>query len=116
MSLRLVPLAPPPPVEPCTIDTTPEDWAPRHLSVLPDHAVEVVAWGAVCRTCGAVWSRDPAMGGQDRRRPGALLPRPAPAGATTQPCLVGEEAARGDRHDGADLAPDAPTGQGHPAF
>lgn len=95
MSLRLVPLAPPPPVEPCTVDTTPEEWAPRHLSVLPAHAVEVSAWGALCRTCGAVWSRDPAMGGEARRSPGSLLPRPAPADGPAQAGLVGEETARG---------------------
>lgn len=99
MSLRLVPLAPPPPVDPCTVDTTPEEWAPRHLSVLPAHTVEVSAWGAICRTCGALWSRDPAKGGEVRRRPGALLP--APAGAAAQAGLVGEEAARGESPAGA---------------
>lgn len=66
----LVPLDAPPVVKPCTIDTTPEEWADAHRTIMRGTCAPVVVeWGAVCEGCGAVWSRDPAMGGPDRRRP-----------------------------------------------
>jgi len=66
---RLVPIEDPHPgLRPCTIATTPEEWAVAHRTVLPSHEVDISAWGALCNDCGAVWTRDPAAGGEDRRR------------------------------------------------
>ena len=60
-----------PVLKPCTVETTPEEWAVAHKEVCGDeHEVEVSSWGAICRKCSAPWSRDPLLGGPDRRRAG----------------------------------------------